>query len=281
MIVATSAPPSGAIVISHDKAAKALAGDPGQSGSYQEQPEKPFPYGLVDRTINEPVALFTLALVVSTFLLWRATMRIARDSKESGITQAAKMERSAVAMEGVKESMAINADQIVRSVDLQKQYGQMQLRPYLVVLVGTGLLQTDKLRFQVDPKVLNTGATPARNVSWRIKLAVVGAKDAEAFKFPLPEKVGGANLIAQHQDYNLSAALPDRVSDEDAVQLASAGPDKLLFVYGCVSYRDGFKRRYLTTFAQQVWWEIQRDKDGNVTAAPLRGRYLFKHNRAN
>src|ERR1700759_4612430 len=136
------------------------------------------------------------------------------------------MERAASAIDGVKESMAINATQVVRSVEFQARFGRLQLRPYLSVLVGTGLLQSDKLRFEIQPKVLNTGHTPARDVSWRIKLAVVEAKEIDNFKFPLPQKVGGGNMIAPHQDYVLSAVLDDRVSDEEAVHLANSGPDR-------------------------------------------------------
>ena len=253
--------------------------NPSQANGHEEQPQKPFPVGLVDRTLNDPVALFTLALVISTVLLWRATMRIARDGKESGKIQAEKMERSAVAMEGVKESMAINAGQIVRSVDLQKQYGQMQLRPYLTVLVGEGVYQDENLRFEIRPKVLNTGHTPAKDVRWRIGIEVLSLADVDAFRFPLPPAVGG-NMIAPHQDYLLSAVLPRRVDDADAIREGDASKG-IILVYGCISYRDSLKRRYLTTFAQQVSWQLEKGFRGKIKNSRLHGRFLYRHNRAN
>jgi len=239
-------------------------------------------------TFHEPIATFTFFLVVatvvlavSTGLLWWTTRRLAIDTRESGKEQAEKMERSASAMEGVKESMAINAAQIVRSVDLQRRYGQMQLRPYLTVLVGEGIYQDENLRFEVKPKVLNTGHTPAKDVKWRIGIEVLPFAKSQDFRYPLPPAVGG-NMIAPHQEYLLDALLPHRVPDEDADAIRDGDVEKgMVLVYGCISYRDAQKKRYLTTFAQQISWLLTRDDQGSITGSRIHGRYLYKHNRAN
>jgi hypothetical protein len=237
-------------------------------------------------TFQDPIATFTFFLVVatvglwvSTLLLWLSTRKLARDTKESGIAQADKMERSAAAMEGVAESMKVNAREIVRSVDLQRRYGQMQLRPYLTVLVGEGLWQDDNLNFEIRPKVLNTGHTPAKDVRWRIGIEVLSPENFDTFRFPLPEAVGG-NMIAPHQDYLLSAVLPRRVGAADAIRDGDASKG-IIVVYGCISYRDSLKRRYLTTFAQQVSWQLEKGWRGKIKSARLRGRFLYRHNRAN
>lgn len=181
--------------------------------------------------------------------------------------------------------MNINAEQIVRSVDLQKRYGQMQLRPYLTVLVGEGLWQDTARNFEVRPRVLNTGHTPAKDVHWRIAVDVVPFANSSNFRFPIPEKADdetrGGNMIAPHQDYHLAAILPYRVADADVGPLTFGPVDKGLIVWGYLSYRDGVGRRYFTTFAQHVWWELLRDRNGTITGAPMRGRFLYKHNRAN
>ena len=225
------------------------------------------------------LAVATVILGISTTLLWLTTRKLAIDTKEAGDAQASKMERSATAMEGVKDSMAINAAQIVRSVDMQRRFGQMQLRPYLTVLVGQGEYQDENLRFAVRPKVLNTGHTPARDVRWRIGIEIVSPEQSAEFKFPLPSAAGG-NMISPHQEYFLSAILDRRVDDADAIRDGDIQKG-MVFVYGCVSYRDNMKRRYLTTFAQQVWRQLDRDPVGNIKGSHLRGRYLYKHNRAN
>ena len=246
--------------------------------------------GFLTATFSDPVSAFTLALVVSTVLLWRATLRIAEDTKQAGKIQADKMERSvaeasraAAAMEDVSKSMAINADQIVRSVDLQKRYGQMQLRPYLTVLLGEGVWQDENNVFEIRPKVLNTGHTPAKDVRWRIGIGIVRGADLESFRFPLPErppKVGG-NMIAPHQDYVLGAMLDHRLPEAEAEDITLGRGDQALLVWGCVSYRDGLKRRYLTTFAQKVWWLHAKDADGKIDKAFMQVRFLYQHNRAN
>lgn len=243
-------------------------------------------------TFSDPIATFTFFLVVATIvlgaatiLLWLTTKRIAIDTKEAGNTQAEKMERSieeaaksADAMKGVAASMAINAAQIVQSVAFQRQYGQMQLRPYLSILIGEGLYQDDSHIFEIRPKILNTGHTPARDVRWRIALDILPVNLPADFRFKLPKEVFGGNMISPHQDYQLSACLPYRVPEEEVVAIRDRTSDRTLLLWGCVSYRDALKRRYMCTFAQRVWWE--RFADGTIPPR-LRGLYLMEHNRAN
>jgi hypothetical protein len=196
---------------------------------------------------------------------------------ERSVAEAA---RAARAMEGVATSMEVNAQQVVQSVAFQKRYGQMQLRPYLTVLIGEGLYQDNAHVFEIMAKLLNTGHTPARDVRWKIALTTLPAEIPPDFKFPLPKESFGGNMIAPHQDYLLSAMLPPprRVSDDEALNLRDRTGDKTLVLYGCVSYRDGLNRRYLCTFAQRVWWE--KRGDGTIPRN-LRGLYMMEHNRAN
>jgi hypothetical protein len=194
---------------------------------------------------------------------------------ERSVAEAA---RAAEAMEGVAASMAVNAAQVVQSVSFQRRYGQMQLRPYLTVLIGQGIYQDENHIFEIRARLLNTGHTPARDVRWRIALAVVPHDLPADFRFPLPNVAMGGNMIAPHQDYLLSAMLPYRVPDAEAVSLRDRTGDRTLVVYGYVSYRDALKRRYLCTFAQRVWWE--KLADGSIPAN-LRGIYMMEHNRSN
>src|SRR5207245_10441794 len=48
---------------------KALANNAPQRASTEQELHGPWPIAVIDRTINDPVALFTLPLVVSTILL--------------------------------------------------------------------------------------------------------------------------------------------------------------------------------------------------------------------
>lgn len=275
MIVASFALFPSVVVAPHQEAAKVIAAHSSQQSATQFDPIMAAWQWL----FPDSVSFFTFCLVASTILLWLATLRIGRDSRDSGKTQADKMERSAVAMERVASSTETNSAKFIESVELQQRYGQMQLRPYLTVLVGEGLYQDENLRFEIRPKILNTGHTPAKDVHWRIAVEVLSPAEVGAFKFPLPPSVGG-NMIAPHQDYLLSAILPRRVEDADAIR--DGDPSKgIIVVYGCISYRDSLKRRYLTTFAQQVWWQTEKGWRGKIKSAGLRGRFLFKHNRAN
>jgi hypothetical protein len=146
------------------------------------------------------------------------------------------------------------------------------------VLIGEGIYQDATHIFEVRPKILNTGHTPARDVRWRIALDILPIDLPAEFRFELPKELLGGNMISPHQDYQLSASLPNRIPDDEAVEIRDRTGNRSLVVWGYVSYRDALKRRYMCTFAQRVWWE--RLPDG-VIPPKLRGIYMMEHNRAN
>src|SRR4051794_32325632 len=92
-----------------------------------QRPSEPVLYaGLPD-----PVAIATILLVfvtaglwISTFLLWRATVKLARDAKESADIQAENMEQSIA--EAAKASQAME-----RQNEIASDTSKRQLRPYV------------------------------------------------------------------------------------------------------------------------------------------------------
>src|SRR4051812_12128318 len=81
--------------------------------------------------LHDPVAFATVLLVVvtaglwiSTFLLWRATVRLAREAKESADAQAERMERSIAAA-----SQTANAS--TEHVKIAEEIAQRELRAYI------------------------------------------------------------------------------------------------------------------------------------------------------
>lgn len=235
--------------------------------------------------LNEPVAFATILLVVvtaglwiCTFLLWRATVALAKDSKEGAELQAAKLERSAIAMERVAESTQANSSQFVRSVDMQRRFGEMQLRAHITVLLGQSVYQDENLRFESQPRLLNTGHTAASNVRWRIAADVLPVPLPDDFRFPLPPDFAGGSTLGPQQDGYMGAPVPHRV-DEELAEKAKCADGHSLYVWGYVSYEDQFRRTHRCTFAQQVWW-MQPAKGADVSPM-VRVAYLAKHNRSN
>lgn len=106
-------------------------------------------YGVV----TEPVALFTLALVVSTVLLWQATLRLASEARESATEQAGKMERSVKAADRTAAAAA-------NQVKIAQDTAYRQLRAYIGVEPSVELVGPQIINCRID--VHNAGQTPAR-----------------------------------------------------------------------------------------------------------------------
>ena len=270
-----------------------------QTASTQQQPAHE---AFWVRATDDPVAAFTgvLALVttllfIATYLLWRTTVGLSRDAKTTGADQAAKMQKSiaeagraATAMEGVADSMAINAEQIVESVSISKEMaarqkilGETQLRAYLSVLIGDALYQDSRLRFEARPRLVNTGSTPARNVRWRIKCAILPNELPPNFRFDISGPRKGSGFIPQGQSVQMQSAVEARIPDGDVLTTKTGG-EQSLHVWGYVIYEDIFRRTHRTTFAQQLFWQQTGpvSQDGSVPEV-VQGYYLHKHNRAN
>lgn len=252
--------------------------------------------------MDDPVAVYSLILAISTSLLcaftgalWWATYKLSKDAKDSATAQADKMDqsvrqasRSAKAMEGVAVSMAVNAAQIVRSVEItdgiakvQRDFSKMQMRAYVSVLIGGGLYQDHNLRFQCDPVLLNSGNTPARDVRFKIAADVLPFNLPPDFRFPMPREWGGGNILDPQQSGSLTAVVPERIPDAEAEDVKRGVGEKSLYVWGIIEYRDVFKKRHRRTFAQRIYWIASAfDDDGNPTGWSTRGIYLPAHNRS-
>lgn len=204
------------------------------------------------------------------------------------LAQAAEIERSvneasrsATAMEGVAASMAINAEQIVESVAMQRRFGEMHLRAHIDVQIWHAIYQDETKVFEAIPRLLNTGNSTAQSIRWRIAAAVLPAPLPDGFRFKLPANKGGSGALASQQDGTMSALVDTRVLN-DQVEFIKRGDGQALYVWGYVSYDDGFRRIRRRTFAQQLWW--LRTGESNPDGTPkdiVRGCYLSKHNRGN
>lgn len=169
--------------------------------------------------------------------------------------------RSATAMEGVAKSLEITATASQQAATAAQQSIdglRQQMRAWLTVIIGGGIYQErDKnLKFDARPLILNTGLTPARNVRYQIKAAVLPIPLPPEFDFPLPEKDLGAggNCIGAHQSAQMVAIVDDYVRDE-IIEDIKAGKDVGLFNWGLVTYDDVFGGSHKTEFCQQVTWQ--------------------------
>jgi hypothetical protein len=199
--------------------------------------------------------------------------------------------KSAVAMERVAEAMAVNADEIVKSVKIsggiarrQRIFGETQLRAYVAVLIGNARFQQREagIKFETQALMRNTGQTAARNIRWRIRCGVLPNPIPKDFRFPIPGHQEGSSLLPSGETFLMVAIMDDMVADE-LVFPAAAGVEHGFFVWGYVIYEDVFRRTRRTTFAHQVIFEPSGPMDQNWNYPPpaIRGVYLAKHNKAN
>lgn len=251
-------------------------------------------YIWADEQAGFVAAISSVAVAVFTAVLWVATDRLWHSANDQGVAMdrsIAEAARAASAMEGVSASMAINAEKIIETVDInkeiaarQKVLGEAQLRAYVSVLIGGALYQDAVFRFEARPLLFNSGGTPARKVRWRMAAAILPIPLPDDFRFPLPErpkKAGGGLLIPPQQSFETRAWVDGRVDDADVVAIKlSSG--KALYVWGVVAYEDIFRRRRRTTFAQQIFWQPAGPvgPDGQQPET-IRGNYLPKHSKAN
>lgn len=166
--------------------------------------------------------------------------------------------RSARAMEGIAKSLEITAaasQQAAVAAHQSIDNLRQQMRAWLTVIIGGGVYQErDKnLKFDARPLILNTGLTPAKNVRYQIKAAILPTPLPPEFAFPQPEEDLGAggNYIGAHQNAQMMAVVDDYVPDE-TIEGIKIGEDLALYAWGVVTYDDVFGGSHKTDFCQQL-----------------------------
>lgn len=285
-----------AAVAPHDQQHEATTPQQGHAASSQQEPS----ITIWQATLDDPIALYTLILAVATTLLWLftaglwyVTFRLSRDAKTTAETQADKMERSieeagraAGAMERISESMAINAVQVVKSVEImganaevQRTFGMMNMRAYIDVLIGHAIPQTDRTVFEAIPYMTNSGNTPARNIRWKIAADVLPVPLPDDFTFPLGDESTGQNTLGSLKGGNFSATIKRRVPDSEVAAI-KAGVGSALYCWGVISYTDMFKKRRRTEFAQMIYWEPTGEvREDGFRPENVKGYHLERHSR--
>ncbi len=183
-----------------------------------------------------------------------------------------ELSRAAKAMERVAERIGRNVETIEAMAKTQREFWQMQMRAYLSVVSGGALYQERErgLKFEGKPMVLNTGHTPARNVTYRARAAILPAALPADFSFSLPEEGTGAAILGAQQSFTFNTAV-DAFCDNELVAAVRRGDASVLHVWGVVTYDDVFGTRHETSFWQTITWS----PDGRVVVA-----YGPRHNTA-
>jgi hypothetical protein len=209
------------------------------------------------------LAVVTLALAIWTGLLWKATVRLGRDAKETSERQSGEMQKSiaeatraATAMEAVAAAAGVSARASTDSVATLKEVTAKQMRAYLSVVMNGGMFQErDKgYYFGLNPILVNSGNTPAHSIRYWAKAGVYDFPLPDDFDFPDGEdSVVTSFALGPHQSVVLNARLPDFVDDGEAQDI-KGGKNKRIYIWGKVSYVDVFGQERFTRFSHNIFW---------------------------
>jgi hypothetical protein len=226
---------------------------------------------IADATVA--LAAITAALALFTGLLWAATLRLARDAKEVSTRQAKEMQtsiaeagRSASAMESVAEATKNNAL-------LMQGVMQKQMRAYLVIDIAGGIYQDSTKPFGVLPSLSNSGFTPAHDMYYWARAAVLPFPLPDGHAFPVPDNPSKSSMvIGPRQSLQLNAYVDNRVPDDD-INSIKTGINRRVYVWGKITYKDIFGDDHTTEFCHSIFW---LGPEGNQ----IMGTYDYHHNKA-
>jgi len=219
------------------------------------------------------LSAFTFLLFCFTAALWWVTYRLSKEAKTTGEAHGAKMAesiseaaRAAAAQEGIANATRENAG-------LMQGVMQKQMRAYLVVEVGGGLYQDATKRFEVRPNLVNSGFTPALNMTyWAL---------ASILPFPLPkdhvlpvnhENIPNSMDMGPRQSLVLNAAVDTRVPDAEVDDIKH-GITRRVYIWGSIRYSDIFGGVHTTDFCQSIHWI------GPEGSEQIYGNYQYNKNK--
>lgn len=207
---------------------------------------------------DEILAAFTILLAIFTLALWASTSKIAEDARTTGENQVTKMQasiaeanRAAVAMEKVASAVESTAKE-------SQGIMQKQMRAYIAVDLGVPTCQEGNLRFAAAPVLINTGLTPAKNVSNKIKCAILDLSNTTNYTFDESASITNFDAtFSPRQPFVINNILGETIPEselEDVMQ----GNTKRFYVWGTVTYDDIFGNSWKTNFCHNfVFYRLE------------------------
>lgn len=157
-----------------------------------------------------------------------------------------------------------------------KDTSKRQLRAYLSVSIGGGSYQErhKDIRFEVRPSLLNSGNTPAHNITYWARAEVLPFPLPDDFDFPPTKDTLQSSLVlGPHQNIILNAMINEFFPDEEA-EIIKKGNGRRPCIWGIVSYTDVFGDGHTTKFCHSICWF------GPVEDETIAGHYANRHNEA-
>ncbi|MHB8303061.1 MAG: hypothetical protein ACYDC6_09525 [Acidobacteriaceae bacterium] len=163
-----------------------------------------------------------------------------------------------------------------QTVSASDDTSQRELRAYLAVVIGSAIFQErrseDKggdLKFECRPLLVNTGRTPARNIVFKARAAIMPIPLPKEINLPdVPDDGGGGSILGSQQNANMFATVDGFCADKEVNDIKRGIGTKGLYVWGRVTYEDVFGVNHFTRFCQHIYWDLL----DNVRGIYLPGR---------
>ncbi len=138
-----------------------------------------------------------------------------------------------------------------------------ELRAYLNVVIGEAIWQERRppavggdLMFEGRPLLINTGRTPAKNIIFKARAAVLPAPLPRSTRLPEePDIEIPPSMLGSQQSASMFAIV-DGFRPDDEVDIIKSGHGNIgLYVWGKITYDDDFGDPHFFRFCQQLYWD--------------------------
>jgi hypothetical protein len=212
------------------------------------------------------IGLFTLFLFIATYFLWRETERLAKggddqaqrmlDGIHATIAVADQTSQVAVAMQEAASAMRQVAGVSEAAMLETKKTSQRELRAYLSV-EPAGINQLIRsLDGMGHVVVRNVGKLPARNVYVAVKMMDSLQRDV-VLAWPVRKDETSNRTIQPGSAMSQGS--------EDRIRIGDLCNTNFVFVYGTVSYEDGYGKPRVTNFCHR-YPSVSYDRSLDLTS---------------
>jgi hypothetical protein len=158
-----------------------------------------------------------------------------------------------------------------QSVAASDEVSKRELRAYLTVVIGSATFQERRnqnkggdLKFAANPLIVNTGQTPARNITFKVRAAIMPIPLPKEINLPeAPDDGVGGSILGSQQNAHMFAVVDGFCADKEVDSIKYIKGDKGLYVWGRVTYEDAFGEDHFTRFCQHVYWDLKDNVRGN------------------
>ncbi len=188
------------------------------------------------------LVLVTAILAFFTYRLWNATKTLSEDAQRAAERQASE----------VRESLDIGR----QTIETMERNAHQELRAYVVVHTGNFRPQNSGRGrwLEWEPRIINTGKTPAHNVVIVARAAVMPHPLPPELDLTLTVGPSSSRWTLGAGQWSHARRWLDRMLTDTEMQQVMNLQGSAVYIYGRVTYDDVFGVEHYTHFCQFAIW---------------------------